>query len=119
MRKNISLIPTAIALFLVSCTPFLTKESIPQLQGYEKRVYTLKQDVAHRDLVIRKGQRVRLHLVHGSDFIKVYCYSADSHILKAERVLVLYLFDSDFPKKVFDAGLFEARLSGVVEMKAK
>lgn len=119
MRKKISFIPTAIALLLVSCTPFLAKESLPQLRSYEKSIYVLKQDAVHRDYSLKKGQRVRLHLVTGSDFIKVYCYSADTHILKAERILVLYLFDSDFPKKIFDPGFFEEKLSGIAVIKSK
>ncbi len=108
---------TAALVFLFSCGSFIKKTDIPQLKEYEKKEYTLKQDVSQAEVALKKGQRVRLHVITGDDMVKVYCFAADLDILKADRVLILYLFEDDFPKKELDLKFFEEKLFAIVETR--
>jgi type II secretion system-associated lipoprotein len=105
----------AILVFLGSCGVFLRKEDSARLKDYEKREYVLRQDVSQGSALIKKGQRVRVQVIAGSENIKVYCREAGIDILKADRVLILYLFEDDFPKKEFDAKHFEEKLFAIIE----
>ncbi len=108
----------ALSVF-VSCSSFIKKEELPLLREYEKGEYVMKQDVKHGEYTAVKGQAVKLLVVTGSEHLKIYVYPADKEVLKADRVLIIYLFEEDFPDSSFNVKTLEQKLSGVVEPKAQ
>ncbi len=96
--------------FLVSCDSFIKKEDEPGIKEFEKDVYSLNEDIGNEDHSIKKGEKVKIFIVENDDFIKVYCYEAGSDFLKSERILILYLFNDDFPAKTFSIDLFKEKL---------
>jgi type II secretion system-associated lipoprotein len=103
----------------VSCSSFIKKEEIPLLREYEKGEYIMKQDVKHGEYTAVKGQTVKLLVVTASEHIKIYAYPADKEMLKADRVLIIYLFEEDFPGNKFNVKTLEEKLYGVVEQKVQ
>lgn len=104
---------------LVSCASFLRKGNAALVKDHEKRDYVLNQDVTQGEMTLKKGERVKLYIITGDDHIKVYCYSAGSEFLKANRVLILYLFEDDFTGNRFDVKAFEDRLFALVSVWSK
>lgn len=102
-----------------SCASFLEKKQIRALKLYESGNYILKQDTKFREPGLRKGQEVKLYIITGKDFVKVYCYPASTSFLKSDRILLLYLFEDDFEKKKFDTQAFQDKLYGLAEPKAE
>lgn len=102
-------------LSLVSCDKFIRDEEIGILKQYEEKEYRLKKDVSRDDDELKKGSRVKLLVRPGDESIKVYCYSAEKKFLKAERILILYVFREDFKDEIFDIAVFEEKLYETVE----
>jgi type II secretion system-associated lipoprotein len=85
------------------------------LKKKEKNVYVLKKDVLIDDKGLKKGDRIKIVVTAGREWVKVYAYPKKVESLKAERYLILYLFEDDFPEKKFNTGYFNERLAEVVE----
>jgi len=102
-----------ITLFL-SCSSLVKDSYLPTLSDMEKPVYVMKSDVKIDDRILAKGQRVRIIITADDDWIKVHGYSADVDALKAERVLILFLFEDDFKDEEFDMKHFRDKLSDIV-----
>jgi type II secretion system-associated lipoprotein len=110
-----------ILIFFVagSCASFLEKKQIKALKLYESKNYILKQDTKFREPSLKKGQEVKVYIITGKDFVKVYCYPASTSFLKSDRTLLLYLFEDDFEKKKFNSQAFEDKLYSLAEPKAE
>lgn len=115
MRGMLSYI--VLVVFLASCATFIEEGEINQLRDYERERYILKEDVKVGALSLKKGQDIRLYIKVEEESIKVYGYSSEKSFLKAERVLLLYLFNDDFKDSRFDKGMFEKKLYAIVEQK--
>jgi len=102
-------------LILVSCATFLRNDDALYLRDYEKSIYMLKEDIGEGKFALKKSERVKLYIVTGDDFIKIYCYPAGNDLLKSERTLLLYLFEDDFENKKFDIKNFEELLFKKIE----
>ncbi len=100
---------------ITSCGKFIKDEEVNLLKGYETGEYKLKKDVSRDDIQLKKGDIVKLIVKTGDDSIRIYCYSVKEEILKAERILILYVFEDDFTGEIFDIGVFETRLFETVE----
>ncbi|MBN2403273.1 MAG: type II secretion system-associated lipoprotein [Spirochaetes bacterium] len=103
------------ALIFSSCTTilftsFLKKEDISNIKNYEKNEYILKADEGEGDYSVKKGTKVKLHMITGDDFIKVYCYPSNMNFVKTKRTLINYLFEDDFEKSKFNIAVFEKKL---------
>jgi len=98
---------------------FIKEEHAAGLKAYETGRYIMKQHAGREDAPLRKGEVVNLIVQTGGDFIKVYAYPASVDFLKAERVLILFLFDDDFKNKVFDKQYFEERLYQLVDAQKR
>lgn len=108
MKKANAIVITILCAFLfLSCTSFLTKKDISQVKEYEKADYTLKEDAGEEERLLRKGTKVKLFILTGDNFIKVYCYRSNINFVKAERILILYMFEDEFKKSRFDQSVFE------------
>ncbi len=115
-KKNISAASVLMILTLVlSCATFIEDEQAASLDKYQEGLYRMKQDVKVNDLVLKKGEKVKLMVVVEEDAVKAYAYPADVAYLKADRVLILYMFDADFEEGVFDNKYFHTRLMEMVE----
>ena len=104
-----------IPVFILSCSKLVKDEHLPALSDLEKPVYIMKTDVKLDERILTKGQHVRIIIVPGDEWIKVYAYPAESDPLKAERVNVLYLFEDDFKDEKFDMAVFRQKLGEIVE----
>ncbi len=105
------------ALFATACDVFIEKNYVDFLKQKEKGVYLMKKDVEADGKLLKKGAAVRLLVVTSKEWIKVYAYPERIDPLKAERLLVLYLFADDFEKKKFDPDFFTGRLQAVLAEK--
>jgi type II secretion system-associated lipoprotein len=102
---------------MTSCATFIEVDEINQLKGYEKNIYVLNEDVKVDKLTLRKGEEIRLYIKVEDESIKVYGYPADKSLLKAERVLILYLFNDDFKDSRFNKELFDNKLYSIIKQK--
>ncbi len=111
MGKNKLIVFVLICvLFLSSCATFITKEEELQIKQYEKAEYILLEDTGEGERFIRKGEKVKLYIIVENDFIKVFCYFSKVDFVKAQRTLILYLFEEDFDKAKFNIDLFKEKL---------
>lgn len=99
---------------LTACDVFIEKKNADALKEYEKKIYALKKDVDVEGRKLKKGDDVKIVVTVGKDWVKVHAFPARENDLKAERILILYLFDDDFDKKKFNAGVFNDQLLAVV-----
>lgn len=104
----------ALPFLFVACDVFLKRADLDVLKQKEEKVYTLRKDIEIDGRKLRKGEDVRIIFSSGGDWIKVHAYLARADRLKADRVLILYLFDDDFRGKKFDAQFFYERLNEVI-----
>jgi len=109
------MIPVMLLFPLLSCSSLVTKTDESLLKKKEKNVYVLKKDILIDDKGLKKRDRVRIVITAGREWIKVYAYPIKFESLKAERYLILYLFEDDFPEKKFNIEYFNERLGGVAE----
>jgi type II secretion system-associated lipoprotein len=115
--KFISLIVIVFIWLSASCASFFKDDQLNALKKLEENVYVLKADAGEGSRLLRKGDRVKLFVATGKDFIKIYCYPADSDLLKAERTLIVYLFDEDFENKKIDVNRVHEELDKKAEKK--
>ncbi len=90
---------------LVSCSTFISKETEQKLTlQYEVPVFVMIKDLDIKGkIVLKKGETVKLLLnIKSSQMsdstIKVYAYKYvnEESLLKSERFLMIYLFDTSF-----------------------
>ncbi|HSV96974.1 MAG TPA: hypothetical protein VLM75_08580 [Spirochaetota bacterium] len=109
----------AALVFLCSCSSFIKDEHVAGLRGYESDRYVMKQNAGREEAPLKKGEVVNIIITTGSDFIKVHAHPVSIDFLKAERVLILFLFDDDFKDKAYDKQYFEERLFQLVDVQRK
>ena len=120
MKKIIPLLfLSALLLFAVSCSTFVKENEAEKLVKFEKTDdqfidYILLNDVKTGDHLIKKGEKVRIIITVGGDWIKVYVYRADEDRLLSRRNLALYLFEDDFPDKKYSPDFLREKIYEVV-----
>jgi len=113
LRKIITAIP--VFLFMITaCDVFVHKADIDLLKEKEKKVYILKKDIDIEGKKLKKGDSVKIFITAGKEWVKVHAYPARANELKADRLLILYLFDDDFQQKHFNMNLFNEQFNAVV-----
>jgi hypothetical protein len=80
----------------------------------EKKVYILKKDIDIEGKKLKKGDSVKIFITAGKEWVKVHAYPARANALKADRLLILYLFDDDFQLKHFTMNIFNEQLNAVI-----
>lgn len=113
MRRIIAAVP-AFLFMMTACDVFVHKAEIDLLKEKEKKIYILKKDIDIDNKKLKKGDSVRIVILADKEWIKVLAYPAKDNDLKADRLLILYLFDDDFEQKHFDINTFEEKLNTVV-----
>jgi type II secretion system-associated lipoprotein len=107
----------ASLVFVPACDVFVPGKEIKALEEREKKIYVMKSDLEVGGKKLKKGEEVRLKITTGNDWLKVRAFPARVDELKADYVLLLYIFDEDFEKKMYSADYFAQRLSALVTEK--
>jgi type II secretion system-associated lipoprotein len=95
-----------------SCTHLIKDEDRAALKDFEKDKDQLVKDLVNNNaIVMPKGTVVRVMVLTSSDWVKVYAMDNSGDPVVVQRYLLLYLFDDDFPNKVFDNDAFKERLA--------
>jgi type II secretion system-associated lipoprotein len=102
---------------LLACSSFITKSEESLLKERENNVYVLKKDMESENKKLKKGDVVKIIVSTGYTWIKVYAYPVKMDRLKADRFLLLYLFEDEFPEKKFIVDLFNERLGAAIGAK--
>ncbi len=111
------LIVLALTVCVSSCHSFMRKDQEQSLREIEAKNYVMLRDVTAGRKSLRKDEEVGIVIVSTDDSLRVYGYSRAVVRLKAERVLLLYLFSEDFQGERFDLDFFLKRLHEVVRQK--
>ncbi|HOK01988.1 MAG TPA: type II secretion system-associated lipoprotein [Spirochaetota bacterium] len=114
-RKIIFLILISFLSFVSACSTFIPEEDVDSLNKRYSGDYILLQDVTINELSLPKGTVVKLIIVGGDEWVKVYAYNAKEDLLLAHRFLILYMFEDDFPDKEFNVDLLDKELANIVK----
>jgi len=117
MKKILFTILLAITMILIGCKTFVPKESKAQLKSLEKHVYIMKKGVTHGKHSLKKGQSVKIIVMPGDNWIKVYAYPSYKDKLNAPRVLVVFSFDEDYKLNIYNYKIFKADFDKVLMKK--
>jgi type II secretion system-associated lipoprotein len=102
---------------LCACASFITKPEETRLKEKEKNVYILKKDIDLETKKLKKGDAVKILIATSRGWVKAYAYPVRVDKLKAERFLLLYLFEDEFANKEFSIDLFNEKLDALVALK--
>ena len=116
MKYKLAALMTLFSI-MTACSSFVKDESMPELKKYEKATYILQKTVRDNGPVLTKNQKVKIVVMTGDSWVKVYGYPAGDDKLKTGRSLLLYLFDDDFVNDEFNIKVFEQELFKVVKIK--
>lgn len=108
IRKFMPLI--IIALMVVACDKFVSKESEKLLKDYESAIYITQADITVGGKSLPKGSRIKIKVRFNKNWVKVYGYSEKVDELVADQVLIVYLFKESFEKEKFNKESFEKEL---------
>jgi len=95
---------------ITGCATMIDKNLKPKIDEYESKTYVLLNEEAVIGQPFAKGTKIKLVIISGADWVKVYAYNSSEDLLNAKRSLILYLFKEDFPAKKFDLKVLEKRL---------
>jgi type II secretion system-associated lipoprotein len=107
------IIKLIVVLFLAmvsGCATMIDKVHKTKIDEFEKKTYTLLNEEAVVGQPFKKGTKVKLVIISGSDWVKVYAYNSNEDVLNASRSLILYLFKEDFPTQKFEFKILEKKL---------
>jgi len=108
----------ALIAVLTACSTFIPDEEYDRLKLINQSgEYILLDKVERHGIVLEKGSVVNLIILSSDEWIKVYAYKSEEGLLVANRLLILYMFESDFPEKKFDRVLFNKELEKIVKPK--
>jgi type II secretion system-associated lipoprotein len=102
-----------VILFLAAitgCATMIDQVHRPKIDEFEKKAYTLLNEEAVIGEPFKKGTLVKLVIISGGDWVKVYAYNSKEDVLNAKRSLILYLFKEDFPTQKFEMKVLEKKL---------
>jgi type II secretion system-associated lipoprotein len=102
-----------VVLFLAAvsgCATMIDQVHRPKVDEFEKKTYTLLNEEAVVGQPFIKGTKVKLVIISGGDWVKVYAYNSNEDVLNAKRSLILYLFKDDFPTQKFELKVLEKKL---------
>ncbi len=118
MKLNISSIILIGSLLMTGCSTFIPDADSERISiKYQAGEYVLVQDVIRNEIIFPKNSVVKLIVLTGDDWIKIYAYNAVEELLASNRFLLLYLFDVDFPDEKFSQEFLDAELLKVVKQK--
>jgi type II secretion system-associated lipoprotein len=105
-------------LSISACSSFIKDEDANSITlKYQEGEYILLEDLTRNDVTLRKNTVVKLLVETSSDWVKVYAYDSKEELLKSTRLLLLYLFDMDFPDEKFNQEYFDSEINKLVRQK--
>lgn len=107
----------ASLMFATACDVFVPAGELDALRARESKVYVLKNDLEVEGKKLAKGEDVRIRITTGSDWIKVRAYPAKADELKADYVLLLFVFDDEFKNNKYNVAYFNERLGALLAEK--
>jgi type II secretion system-associated lipoprotein len=107
----------ALVLAMTACDVFVTHDEIDFMKGLQNKVYILKKDFDVEGKKLKRGEDIKIVITPKTGWIKVHAYQAKANELKADRVLILYLFEEDFPKKLYNREFFLEQLNAVAGVR--
>jgi len=118
INRNLIIIIFILSLFISGCTTFIPDEESDQITlKYQSGEYILLQDIDRNGVIFPKNSVVKLIVVTGDDWVKIYAYNSKEELLASQRFLVLYRFDSEFPDQKFSQEYLDAELLKIVKPK--
>ncbi len=116
--KYIHVILTILISALSACSTFIPDEENDRLKLINQSgEYILLDKIDRNGIILEKNTVVGLVILTSDEWIKVYAFKSADGLLAANRLLILYMFDSDFPEKKFDRILFNKELEKLVKPK--
>ncbi len=105
-------------LFSAGCSSFVPEEDSERISlKYQAGEFVLLEDINRNNLVFSKGSVVKLLVVTGDDWVKIYAYNSNEELLASTRFLLLYLFEDDFTDKKFNQEFLDGELLKIVRPK--
>ncbi|MCL1865396.1 MAG: type II secretion system-associated lipoprotein [Spirochaetes bacterium] len=102
-------------LSISACSSFIKDKDADGITSkYQEGEYILLEDLTRNNVTLPKNSAVKLLVETSSDWVKVYAYDSKEELLKSTRVLLLYLFDSDFPNEKFNQEFFDSEVNKMV-----
>lgn len=118
IKTNFSRIILIGSLLLPGCSSFIKVEDSEKLSlKYQAMEYVLLQDLKRNDKILPKDSSVKLLVLTSDDWIKIYAYNSSEELLNSNRLLVLYMFEDDFPDKKYSQEYFDSQLLKIVKQK--
>jgi len=118
IKKYLKLFFVIGLLAVSACSSFIKDADVDKITlKYQEGEYVLIEELKRNELTLAKNTAVKLLVETSSDWVKVYAYDSREELLKSTRLLLLYLFDSDFPKEKFNHEFFDAELGKLVRPK--
>ncbi|HNX58092.1 MAG TPA: hypothetical protein PKK43_03265 [Spirochaetota bacterium] len=103
---------SAATVCIVSCSSFVLDTDFASVRELESNTYILQKDVLNnRQVVMAKGKSVKIFVKSDTTWVKVYAYPSEEDILTSKRSLVLYIFDDEFPDKLFKRDYFDRKFA--------
>ena len=118
IKKYLKIFLVIGLLSISACSSFIKNEDANRITlKYQEGEYVLLGDLTRNNVTLPKNSAVKLLVETSSDWVKVYAYDSKEELLKSTRLLLLYLFDIDFPNEKFDQELFDLEMNKLVRPK--
>jgi len=115
-KTKLILIILAGFLLITGCSTFIRDEDSQKITlQYQAGEYILLQDVVRNNVTYPKNSELKLLVVTGDDWLKIYAYNSGEELLNSKRFLLLYMFKGDFPDKKFSQEILDLELSKMVK----
>lgn len=100
---------------LTACSTFIPEEESDRLKLINQSgEYVLVDKIERNGIILEKNTTVNLVVVTSDEWVKVYAYRSAEGLLASNRIIILYMFESDFPDKKFKRDLFNKELEKIV-----
>lgn len=118
IKKNSILIFLFAVSVLTGCSSFISEDQSNKLSAkYQAGEYVLLSDLNRNKMTFPANSLVKLIVVTGKDWIKIYAYNSNEELLVSKRLLLLYIFETDFPNEKFSQQHLDSELSKLVVLK--
>jgi len=118
IKTNLIRIILIGSLLISGCSSFIPAEDSERITlKYQAGEFVLLQDLNRNGLIFPKNSAVKLIVLTGDEWVKIYAYNSSEELLSSNRLLLLYLFEGDFPNEKFSQEFLDAELLKMVRPK--
>ncbi|MCL2154990.1 MAG: type II secretion system-associated lipoprotein [Leptospirales bacterium] len=120
VKKYLGLFFIIGLLTISACASFIKGEDIDRITlKYQEGEYILLDDLTRNNVTLPKNSAVKLLVETSSDWVKIYAYDSNEELLKSTRLILLYLFDTDFPNEKFNQEFFDSEMNKLVRPRKR